>query len=214
MQRGRIAAAPTSHRHLLRSALPLLSPAVSLLLSTKRRARILVSRRVPFPLLYSTAPGCTVCIAHTDIRAAHTRCTVAGAKESAPQHSAVLSRSHGSSSGSGGDIPTYLPTYLSARLLEPACRKRLSVYPPPLCLSLFLTVSPPPPSRVDPLLSPPSTPPACTLTRCKPAPPASLPRASPRLLCSLIAARQESFVGRGQSAGNVSNLSRVSGQFV
>lgn len=41
----------------------------------------------------------------------HTRYTLGErAKESAPRRP-ELSRSHGSSSGSGGDIPTYLPTY-------------------------------------------------------------------------------------------------------
>lgn len=57
------------------------------------------------------------------------------AKESAPRRP-ELSRSHGSSSGSGGDIPTYLPIGP-----EPACRKRLSVSFSHLSLSFSLYLS-------------------------------------------------------------------------
>lgn len=60
------------------------------------------------------------------------------AKESAPRRP-ELSRSHGSSSGSGGDIPTYLP--IGPVVLEPACRKRLSVSFFHLSLSFSLYLS-------------------------------------------------------------------------
>ena len=76
---------------------------------------LVVSRRthgVPFPLVYSTAPGlCTrVVCASTCV---HTRrCTP---REQRRVLRPELSRSHGSSSGSGGDIPTYLPISLAAR---------------------------------------------------------------------------------------------------
>jgi len=86
---------------------------------------------------------------HVHARGAHARAE-RRAKESAPRRP-ELSRSHGSSSGSGGDIPTYLPIRPVA--LEPACRKRLSVsfFYPSLSLGyllLFLLL-------LDPLLSPP-----------------------------------------------------------
>lgn len=65
------------------------------------------------------------------------------AKESAPRRP-ELSRSHGSSLGSGGDIPTYLP--IGPVALESACRKRLSVSfsRPSLFLSPSFSFSLPP----------------------------------------------------------------------
>lgn len=62
-----------------------------------------------------------------------------------------LSRSHGSSSGSGGDIPTYLP--IGPVALEPACRKRLSVsfsHPPFFFPPSFSFLRPPSASPTRP----------------------------------------------------------------
>ena len=129
--RGCIAAAPTSHTSFVVSfpsppsfSLSLSPLLLLLLLLLPLRLLLLVllvvlvgrvtahTVCVPFPLVYSTAPGlCTrVVCASTCV---HTRrCTP---REQRRVLRPELSRSHGSSSGSGGDIPTYLPISLAAR---------------------------------------------------------------------------------------------------
>jgi len=92
---------------------------------------------------------------HVHARGAHARAE-RRAKESAPCRP-ELSRSHGSSSGSGGDIPTYLPTY-------PASCARACVSQAPLRILLLsfsfsgLPSSLSPPTRPSSFTSTPATP--------------------------------------------------------
>ena len=114
-----------------------------------------------------------------------------------------LSRSHGSSSGSGGDIPTYLPISLAARACVSQATLRI------LLLSLLPRVAR---RRSSSFTSFDTV--SRTLTRTTRA--ATSSRAFETAFVFLLAALaiEQPFIGRGQSTENVSNLSRVSGQFV
>lgn len=126
-----------------------------------------------------------------------------------------LSRSHGSSSGSGGDIPTYLPISLAAR----ACVSQATLRYPPrsaspslfLARHVFLSVTPPSLSdrRTSSFTSIDTV--SRTLTRTAAVP--RLAQLNP-LLYSYCRARGNLLSGEVNPTGNVSNLSRVSGQFV
>lgn len=118
-----------------------LHPRNSHLSSCRPFSFVLVSRVLSLSLflLRGASRGDThmyVCTYTIHVHARDARRAKRRAKESAPRRS-ELSRSHGSSSGSGGDIPTYLPIGLVA--LEPACRKRLSVSFSHLYLSFSLS---------------------------------------------------------------------------
>ena len=203
MQPGRIAAAPTSHTSFVPffSSLLLSSFYLLLLLFFFSRCRV----TIPFPLLYSTAPVQHACV----YVCAYARCTPREQRRVLLR--AELSRSHGSCSGSGGDIPTYLPISLAAR----ACVSQ--AYPPSLSFSLSSSSSSSSSfslayhdssftsfDTVNPHSNPDHASPRLARERLE------LPLYSywPRLPAS------QPFIGRGQSTGNVSNLSRVSGQFV
>jgi len=120
----------------------------------------LVSRVPSLPTLRGASRENThvyTCTYMVHVHARDARRAKRRAKESAPRRP-ELSRSHGSSSGSGGDIPTYL----SGRLRWSLRVASASPYPSPILLSLSLSLAYPLSySRhlrlFDSLLSPPPT---------------------------------------------------------